>query len=137
MFSEVIYADIDPSCKRFVLQEKFHCDDKKYSYYNDFFLPKGSNNKFQIFCYKHGKVYREFLENSLLKEQEYIYIHLQKRKFKNPIIMVKEFYITPAGFIEKHEETTKKIMMKYNPYRCKFVENFERLVFRVRRYLKR
>jgi hypothetical protein len=90
--------------------------------YNDIRLvnrPGLRNYKKQIFYWSEGKIYRDYLEQGNFNTDEFAYIHLQKRKLKNPDFAdeVKSFYITGFGFIEKTGGcTTEEIVLKLNPY---------------------
>lgn len=41
-----------------------------------------TNYDYQVFYYENGKVYRAYIENDVVRTQEYIYIHIQKRKYQ-------------------------------------------------------
>ena len=65
------------------------------------------NHANQFFYWKDGKVFKEWIFNGELNKKEYMYIHVQKRKFIDHNINMdisKGFYITPHGFIDIKEK---------------------------------
>ena len=91
------------------------------SVYKRFRLTKNDvNYKYQVFYVDKGKCYRCFWNNGIKNDEEFIYIHLQKRKFETPEFNVNttdSYFVTPYGFFAKTGDVTKKDVKKYNPYR--------------------
>lgn len=54
------------------------------------------------YFWRDGNIYRYYLENGKIKNEEFIYMHFQMRKMRNKIrdINVKQFEILPDRFIE-------------------------------------
>ena len=73
--------------------------------------PHLQNYQDQIFYWKDGKIFREWLLNGEKESQEFAYIHLAKRKFKKPEFDIEHtnfFYITPDG-LKVTDEIDKEI----------------------------
>ena len=107
-FDKRIFADITPIHKRFVLSG----NDPNY---ND-----------QTFYWEKGKIYRLYFQNGLIKKEEYIYIHFQKRGAL-PIIngnLERGFYITNKGFIPREESETLQTIRRLNP---KISDSYEKM----------
>lgn len=84
-------------------------------------LPMNRNSKHQVFLWQEGHAYRLYYDEDILKNEELVYIHWQK---KNPGIksgvgdfkFSKKFIITPESIITEYEdELTLKTMDFYNP----------------------
>lgn len=54
----------------------------------------------QIYRYNDGKAFCIFLKDGKIQEQEYIYIHLQKRPMGIKTASIKSYYIVPNEFID-------------------------------------
>ena len=118
IFTKKIFADISCIYYRYRIVETYQLDEK----------PK--NYKWQIFVWENGKVYREYILKNRLYKEEYIYIHFKKRPNYDVNFNAdecKSFYITNKGFIEKHGQTTKKEIRKYNKYFGVLYEWFENI----------
>lgn len=120
MFEEKIFADIAISRRRFSLSLNCPNYDK------------------QVFYWQDGGVFRTYIENGELKEEEFIYIHFKKRPFKKEnfdIFSADAFYICPDGIIYKeNKNTTEKDIDRYNPYPGKLTELFQYIIFRIRKF---
>ncbi|MBP5772759.1 MAG: hypothetical protein J6W35_01680 [Eubacterium sp.] len=103
-YKERDYADITPRHDRFLLS-KAYVDIK-----ND-------NHKHQIFTYENGKVFRYYLDEKQIKKEEFVYIHIQKRKL--PIVeeLGDNYFITYKGYIPIVGKVTKYDVKKYNKLR--------------------
>lgn len=68
------------------------------------------NYPYQVFYYEDGAVYRAFIDNGSLSYQEFIYIHIQKRKYKNidQLLNGQSFYILSDTFEKKEKNTLSK-----------------------------
>lgn len=117
MFDQRIFADISKIYKRFQLA----LSDNNYIN--------------QIFYWENGKVYRAYIENQEIKQDEFIYIHFKERNFCKQnfdINRVKSFYITPEGFVAKEPGLpTEMDIRKLNPYKGKLTEQLEKVKFKV------
>lgn len=120
-FTERIFADISDSYKRFRCARK----DKNYRY--------------QVFFWRNGKVYRAFYENNAVYEEEFIYIHFQKRGFlpmTDECVICDCFFITKYGFFSNPKGyATLEDMKKYNPFFSWTYEYLERKGVYARRKL--
>lgn len=59
------------------------------------------NYKYQIFCYSKGGVYQYYVRGNEIKSEEYMYMHIQKRKSLFPKIYQNgvDYCLTPHGFV--------------------------------------
>lgn len=117
VFKKRIFADISDTYKRYRCARK----DKNY--------------KFQVFFWRRGKTYRAYWDNGKINEEEFIYIHFQKRGFL-PVVddceMAEGFFITNTGFYPL-EKITVDIIKKYNPYRSFLYEKIEKFNNRLKK----
>lgn len=116
-FKDRIFADISDTYKRYRCARK----DKNY--------------KYQVFFWRNGKVYRAYFENGMIYEEEFIYIHFQKRGFlpvHDGCDSAEGFFITNTGFYPL-ETITLDIIKKYNPYKSFLFEKMEKLINRLRK----
>ena len=116
-FKQRIFADISDTYKRYRCARK----DKNY--------------KYQVFFWREGKVYRAYWKNGKISEEEFVYIHFQKRGFL-PVFGDCEtsdgFFITNTGFYPL-EYITKETIKKYNPYKSFLFEKIEKFVNRLKK----
>ena len=117
IFKERIFADISDTYKRYRCARK----DKNY--------------KYQVFFWREGKIYRAYWENGEIHEEEFIYIHFQKRGCL-PVYGDCEnsagFFVTNTGFYPL-ERITLDIIKKYNPPRSFLFEKMEKLISRLKK----
>lgn len=102
-FDEFVYADINPNFKDIRMVERPGKYCKNYDH--------------QIFYYEGGKILRDYVDgDEVIKTDELMYIHLQKRKMKRPDFdpSKHDFYITNWKFVVKKQKATRKIMDLYN-----------------------
>lgn len=78
--------------------------------------PKGYiyNYKKQVFYYENGAVYRAYMQNDEIHEQEFNYIHFSSRKMPIHFDDSDNFFITPNGFFEKNKPVCDEDFDKYN-----------------------
>lgn len=117
VYDKRVFADISYIYKRFRLAKK----DKNYD--------------FQIFSWDNGKIYREYFVNDIYLKDEFIYIHMGKRKnleikfaLSNDI---NSYLITNSGFYLKNGQSNLSDIKKYNSYKGLCFECFELLKFRI------
>lgn len=72
------------------------------------------NYEYQLFKWENGKIFRYYVENETIKKDEFMYIHLLKRKMEySPDINAKvknsSFIITPNKFIKDEEMTDTRL----------------------------
>lgn len=88
-----------------------------------------SNYEEQIFYWKEGKVYRKFYDSGHEITEEYIYIHMQKRKYKTEYLDIcmanKAYYICPDSFQPFKLLPVTDAVKLYNPYMGKIIENLD------------
>lgn len=67
---------------------------------------KVENEKKALYIWEEGKLYRLYKENGQLKREDFLYMHLQKRKMKmNPAVLnMKRFKIVPDEFLPLETE---------------------------------
>lgn len=109
IYDEILFADISTRYKRF--------------------RTNGDDPKKEMFYFKDGSVYCDYIENGVVKTTEYIYIHFQKRKKMNSTVTtLNNFYIYGDGFINrKNNDNLNLIIKKYNNYPGIIVETFENI----------
>lgn len=81
------------------------------------------NYKNQYFYFKNGKIFRKYLLENKEIENEFAYIHFQKRDIKVIGTIEKEFLISPLGILEKDKN---KNLYKLNE--SDFIEQFKKKV---------
>lgn len=105
-FNQCIFADIDRKYPDFRLSASYFRQGERFNYSK------------QIFCWRKGTVYQEYVANdSSIQLKEFMYIHFAKRKFDKPeksIIKDGQFCITPYGFVPYPREMTGDFMERYN-----------------------
>lgn len=122
-----LIADIHPLYKSFKL---CHLDYLRFSYNNikvDY-----------LFEYKSPKIFGFYLENNQIKKKEFLYLHMQKRNFKNSLIDEENFFIIPDEFVNnlnvninllkkvssKKIKVNKMIKSKINSLKYLFLKNY-------------
>lgn len=123
MFDKFIFADISENYKRFRLSRVLENYDN------------------QVFYWQNGGVFRTYIENGQLKEEEFIYIHFKKRHFSREafdVFSADGFFICPDGIVKKeNSSTTMADIEKYNPYPGKIYEMWETVVHEVKYFFFR
>ncbi len=118
MFTKRIFADVSRLWKRIKLAEKYPGSTDK-------------NHKHQLFYWNNGKVFRAYVENGAIKTEEYIYIHLKKRKYGFSNCNASEIntiFITPDKLecsSDKTPEITKNRIYSMNKYHGRLYELIE------------
>ena len=88
-----------------------------------------------MFLWRAGKTYRAYWENGKINEEEFLYVHFQKRGFL-PVYDGCEtsdgFFITNSGFYPL-EDITIDVIQKYNAYRSFVFEKAEKLINRLKK----
>ena len=117
IFKKRIFADISDTYTRYRCARK----DKNYNY--------------QVFFWRDGKTYRAYWRHGKIYEEEFLYVHFQKRGFL-PVYEGCEFsegfLITNTGFYPLANITLDTIK-KYNPYRSFFYEKIEKFNNRLKK----
>lgn len=116
-YDQYDFADISPVYSQMKIV-------KRYVDYSD-------NYKHQIFLWADGKILRCYLDrNGTLCRDEFAYLHLQKRKYKDEEIRVKlgtAFEVLPNGFYPVEPSgITAEHVRRHNRYRGKLVEKIQR-----------
>lgn len=115
--------------------------DVKSMYDRLLFYGDNINPKHFVFYYEDGQVIRAFIENGEVRTDEWMYIHLQKRKMYDHRCNVNgRFYIKAHEFIDKpHAGTpTKEEIMRLSDYHGKVYEFMEKIRYyfkKIMRYL--
>ena len=79
-YEKIIYADINPKHKRYKMCTKLKYYQSIYDQFNKEYNPV--NLKKQLFVWENGKIYQYYEQNNKILKREFIYIHIQKRKWK-------------------------------------------------------
>lgn len=116
IFQNSYVADIDPYHYNFRLTI--------YNFITDSYSIEGISK--QLFTWEEGNVYRYYKKNDNLIKEEFLYIHLQKRKMKIrfDFLNFPKILITPNEFIPLFEEINYNNFDKY--YKKKYI-NFQYL----------
>lgn len=127
-FRERIFADISSQWFRVKLAENYiDSNDVNYHY--------------QVFYWQNGKVFRSFIKDGRVGEEEFIYIHLKKRTFSEfSNAPGSAFFINADNFAHKSEgeKITKGLIQRNNPFRGVLYEWLEmKGLFRYLKRLKR
>lgn len=128
LFYKRIFADITPLHSRLTLSELPSTGGER-----------SKNYKHQVFYWSKGRVYRAYLFNDKIEEEEFAYIHLRERpdfEIDEKILESEEFYITKTGFIPKVGGVTKDILMDNNKRESIIIEKMEVLYDRYKAYKK-
>lgn len=124
-FDEIVFVDINDKLKRYT-----HVTNVKYypSIYQKFKeQEKIINHKNQLFLWDKGKVYCFYKEGKIIKEKEFMYIHIQKRDLKIDISSNKLYLAQNCIAPFKHDYVTKKDIKKLNAYNW-YTESLEKIV---------
>ena len=132
VYTQRDYADIDPWHRRFKLSDELISIERK----------RYNNKKNQIFYWAKGKIYRAFIDlDGELKNDEFCYLHFQKRNLPPPkfdVEVVESFYITNQGFVERTSNLTDAMAIEcYNRYPGFIIEFGEIIRFWICEYKKR
>lgn len=96
------------------------------------------NYPLQIFYVDEGRCMRAYIEDGIIKHDEFAYIHLQKRQYENTVDS-KSYIVGPNRFYGM-TPITVELIKKINSYRGSFYERFEYLYkdykFRINRRFK-
>lgn len=117
-FREKLFADISPNHGRFMLSENKITNRNIVNYSN------------QLFYWENGRIFRTFEDNGMLDQEEFAYIHFQKRpnfNVDNSIIDSSRFAITNKGFFPLNNNPSLIDIKKYNPYRGALYEKYENI----------
>lgn len=77
-----------------------------------------NNYRHQVFYWEDGKVFRAYLKDGQICQDEFNYIHLSGRKMPRNGVdeNCESFYITSSGFWPKTGTVTKADIQRYEPY---------------------
>lgn len=102
------YADITYGKVRFTLSY-FHVPEE---------LVAENNYDQQVFYWENGRVYRAYVKENQILQDEFNYIHFSKRKMTRNELPegCHAFFITNRGLFEKTGEVTEQDFDRYNPH---------------------
>lgn len=121
MFEKRIFAEIKTFHRRFRLKSV----DRNY--------------KHQVFYYKNGSVYRNYISEKTVKSEEFVYIHFRRKlpADEKKWNQIGNFYITNEGFYDLNDKPDNiATIEKFNKNPGWFVEGFETLSFIVKNLSK-
>lgn len=81
-----------------------------------------------------------YVQDGLIKKEEFLYIHLQKRRMVTDINELNDFFVIPPNlFINEDEYNIDKIYKKYNKKNTKYRKEYIKFYFieRPKRYIKK
>ena len=129
MFTKRIFADITNKYRRYRLSELAYLDEPVRNY------------DYQVFYWENGKTYRAYIENGIVKYEEFMYVHFQKRpnyEIDFDVDLVNAFYITNQGFIPKEADVvTKNDIQRYNRFNGVIYEKAEILLWSLKEIKKK
>ena len=78
-----------------------------------------NNYQHQLFYWEDGKVFRAYPKDDQVYKDEFIYIHMSKRKLPCNDVdgSCRSFFITSSGFRAKATEITKADILRFEPFR--------------------
>ena len=123
-FRKRIFVDVSIKWERIKLAEDY------IDPYDNLNNSKDKNYKYQLFSWKEGKILRYYVNRKEILCDEFMYIHIKKRKFDNlegNILNSNVFLITPHKFvsISDNNEISIKLIKSMNPYYGYIYEFFE------------
>lgn len=111
VYEQRIFADIPNIYTRFRLGQ----NDTNYDH--------------QVFYWEKGHVYRAYLKDDCIYEDEFIYIHFKRRSFPAPLfeaVQSDAYFVTPQGFFEKKApQVLMNDIDQYNPFRSHLYEKLQ------------
>lgn len=121
LFQDRIFADISRLWKRIKLASRYQGS-------------RDVNYKLQLFYWKEGKVFRSYVDNGMIYNEEYIYIHLKKRKYKGTdknFSYIKSIIVTPDKLevCDQPINILKEDIKRLNPYKGALYELLEEKFF--------
>ena len=133
VFTQRIFIDIVTMYSRYRIIEVYPLDEKAVNY------------PVQSFYWSEGKVFHVYVKDNAISQDEYIYVHFQKRPnfdVNEKLIKADSFYITKYGFFVKQSHYPEiRELKKLNPYYGVIYERVEYLanliVRKLRAHLKR
>lgn len=96
-----------------IFADVFYCYDFLHLMFKD------SDYVPQIFIWENGKLIRRYAEKMCVKEQEFLYIHLQKRKMKIDFPFnsdINKFMIGPHNFFISNKVLDLEELRRLNPF---------------------
>lgn len=124
-----LYADISP------LEYSI-----RLSHYDENYQNYREKRKKQIFIWDNGKLIRKYIENGEVKEDEFLYVHFQKRKMNVHINSIKsnnKFIIVPNGFIDLKGAINEDIILKFSKRKLIYSKYIELKIATLRWYIKK
>ncbi|MCD8119243.1 MAG: hypothetical protein LUE29_07185 [Lachnospiraceae bacterium] len=117
-FQTPLYADIDVRYERYKLQEIWYFPFNRRRLYNLYFYERGINRKQQLFVYEKGGIFRYYIKHGEIYRDEYMYIHLQKRKFfsEDCRAVSDNIIISNQGFFDYDGVVDFETIKRYNKY---------------------
>lgn len=113
-FDKIIYADILPGKKRYTMCTKLKYYSSIYEEFKKIYKPVNFNK--QIFLWENKKIYQFYSQNNELNFREYIYIHIQKRKWNLEGNFSNKMIISDGKVLSYSDENIQELINKYNRY---------------------
>ena len=102
MYDEYIFADIAVNKYPFIQADFIENDEEK------------NKSKNSCFTWENGRLYRYFLQNDMILKEEFMYIHLQKRKMRNYLQGEHNRYLISPNKFTPWINITPSLLRKYN-----------------------
>lgn len=114
-FDKIIFADIWPSKKRYTICTKLSYYPSIYKEFAKRCNPVNFKN--QIFMWVEGKIYQYYVANKQVEKREFLYIHIQKRKWKLKGDFSDRMVISRNSVIAVEEDAdVSQLIQTHNPY---------------------
>ncbi|MCQ2480157.1 MAG: hypothetical protein MJ120_05895 [Clostridia bacterium] len=111
------------------------------SNFKRFRLSDGMNYDQQVFYWQDGGIFRTYIDNGQIKEEEFLCLHLKKRHFTREafdVFSADAFYICPTGLYKKEMGiATIADIEKYNPYQGKLYEIWKTALLKMKLFNKK
>ena len=103
------------------------CIHKRYTLYGLTFDTAESikNYRHQVFYWEDGAIWRAYIENDIIRKEEFSYIHFMKRDNYHvnfDVNSVHKFLLTSNGFIPFSKQLSKKDIIHFGEYKGAIAE---------------
>ncbi len=114
-FDKIIFADIWPSKKRYTMCTQLSYYPSIYKEFAERCNPVNFKN--QIFMWVEGKIYQYYVTNKQVEKREFLYVHIQKRKWKLKGDYSNRMVISRNSVVAVAEDAdVGRLIQMHNPY---------------------
>lgn len=126
IYDQYIFADIAVNRYAFIQADNINDDEER------------AKSKHSVFAWENGSLYRYYLENNSIQNEEFMYIHLQKREMENKLLGEPNRFIISPNKFTTWTIITPSLLRKHNRNRYYFsfkVKQWNKRVRKVISYL--